>query len=279
VSQLGELGDLLRRSREQLGLSLEEIEASTRIRRAYLEALEAEDFDALPNQITTRGFLHNYASALKLDVTHVFELYEREDGPSRAGRLALSGGGMQLKSIPMTPPSRFSPDLLIGFLMITALVGAILYFVYQQYLLPMEMAPAVDVASPTSEAAITLPTPTPVPTKTPTPTITPTPLFYTGVTIELVIMDESWVQVLVDEVKAFEGILQTGERRHWAGDRQVAVRAGNAGGVEIIVNGESMGLMGEPGQVVDQVWEKLEEESVIPSQDQAADTPTPTPNP
>jgi hypothetical protein len=92
-------------------------------------------------------------------------------------------------------------------------------------------------------------------------------------------MDESWVQVLVDEVKAFEGILQTGERRHWAGDRQVAVRAGNAGGVEIIVNGESMGLMGEPGQVVDQVWEKLEEESVIPSQDQAADTPTPTPNP
>lgn len=279
VSQLGELGDLLRRSREQLGLSLEEIEASTRIRRAYLEALEAEDFDALPNQIATRGFLHNYASALKLDVTHVLELYERGDGPSRAGRPALSEGGMQLKSIPMTPPSRFSPDLLIGFLMITALVGAILYFVYQQYLLPLEMAPAVDVASPTSEAAIMLPTPTPVPTKTPTPTMTPTPLFYTGVTVELVIMDESWVQVLVDEVKAFEGILQTGERRHWAGDRQVAVRAGNAGGVEIIVNGESMGLMGEPGQVVDQVWEKLEEEPVIPSQDQAADTPTPTPNP
>ncbi len=276
---MGELGDLLRQSREQLGLSLEEIEALTRIKRAYLEMLEAEDFEGLPNRVTARGFLRNYASALKLDVDHVLELYETEEGGASAGQTAPSERRVQLKSISMTPPPRFSPDLLIGFLLITALLGAILYFVYQQYLLPLEIAPPASLDSPTDEAAMVLPTPTPEPTDTPTPTVTPTPLFYTGVTVELLITDESWVQVLVDGIKAFEGTLQAGERRHWTGDRQVAVRAGNAGGVEVIVNGESMGLMGEPGQVVDQVWEKLDAEPVTPSQEGAADTPTPTPNP
>jgi hypothetical protein len=160
----------------------------------------------------------------------------------------------------------------------TALLGTILYLVFQLYLLPMEMQLDNGTTLPTSEAAIALPTPTPLPTATPTPTVTPTPLYYTGVTVELVITSESWVQVLVDEVKAFEGVLQAGERRHWTGDQQVAVRAGNAGGVEIIVNGESRGLMGEPYQVVDQVWEKVES---LPVQDQgnATGTPTATPGP
>lgn len=278
VSQLGQLGELLRQSREQLGLSLEKIESLTRIKRTFLEALETEDFDQLPNRVAARGFLRNYASALNLDVDYVLELYEKES-QYEAGHATQFRDGIQLKSIPMTPPSRFSPDLLIGFLMITALLGIILYFVYQQYLLPLEMASNAGVMTPASDAAITLPTPTPLPTNTPTPTVTPTPLYYTGVTVELVVADESWVQVLVDEVKAFEGILTVGERRHWTGDRQVAVRAGNAGGIEVIVNGESMGLMGEPNQVVDQVWEKVEQAPDSPVQNNATATPTPTPGP
>ncbi len=260
-------------------MSLDDVEASTRIKRAFLEALEAEDFDQLPNYVAARGFLRNYASALNLDVEYVLELYDEQIGHAATGHRTRTGGEVKLKSIPMTPPSRFSPDLLIGFLLLTALVGIILYYVYQQFLLPLEMASLDAPPTPSSEAALALPTPTPLPTDTPTPTITPTPLYYTGVTVELAITEESWVQVLVDEAKAFEGVLQVGEQRHWSGDRQVAVRAGNAGGVEVIVNGESMGLMGEPGQVVDQVWEKLEQAPNAPVQGSATETPTPTPGP
>jgi cytoskeletal protein RodZ len=256
---------------------MDDVEASTRIKRTFLEALEAEDFDRLPDHVSARGFLRNYASVLKLDVDYVLELYDKEIGREAADRAAQAGGEVKLKSIPLIPSSGFSPDLFIGLLMITALVGLILLFVYQRYLVPLETASSDALASPSSEAALALPTPTPLPTDTPTPTITPTPLYYTGVTVELVISEESWVQVLVDEAKSYEGILQVGEQRHWTGDRQVAVRAGNAGGVEIIVNGESMGLMGQPGQVVDQVWEKLEDAPDAPPQDNAAETPTPTP--
>jgi cytoskeletal protein RodZ len=275
---LGQLGDLLRESREQLGLDLSDVEASTRIKRSYLEALEDENFDQLPNRVAARGFLRNYAAAVSLDAGYVLELYDHESGQSILGRRAGLGDGIELKSIAMTPPPRFSPDLLIGFLMLTALLGIILFYVYQEYLLPLDMQSESGLSVPTSEAAIALPTPTPLPTETPTPTVTPTPLYYTGVTVELLINDESWLQVLVDEAKAFEGVLQPGEQRHWTGDRQVAVRAGNAGGVEIVVNGQSMGLMGEPNQVVDQVWEKVDTPPVE-NQDNAAETPTATPSP
>ena len=274
---MGKLGDLLRESREQLGMSLDDVESSTRIKRVFLEALEFGDFDELPNYVAARGFLRNYASVLNLDVDYVLELYDEEIGYVATGHRPRSGRGIRLKSIPMTPPSRFSPDLLIGFLMLTALVGIILYFVYRLFLLPLDAASLDVPPTPSSEAAIALPTPTPLPTDTPTPTVTPTPLYYSGVTVELAITEESWVQVLVDEAKAYEGVLQVGEQRHWTGDRQVAVRAGNAGGVEVIVNGESMGQMGEPGQVVDQVWEKLEQAPDAPIQVDATDTPTPTP--
>ena len=274
---MGKLGDLLRESREQLGMSLDDVESSTRIKRVFLEALEMEDFDELPNYVAARGFLRNYASVLNLDVDYVLELYDEEIGYVATGHRPRSGRGIRLKSIPMTPPSRFSPDLLIGFLMLTALVGIILYFVYRLFLLPLDAASLDVPPTPSSEAAIALPTPTPLPTDTPTPTVPPTPLYYSGVTVELAITEESWVQVLVDEAKAYEGVLQVGEQRHWTGDRQVAVRAGNAGGVEVIVNGESMGQMGEPGQVVDQVWEKLEQAPDAPIQVDATDTPTPTP--
>jgi len=279
VGPLSELGDLLRRSREQLGLSLEEVEVLTHIKSSYLQALEAENFDILPNRVAARGFLRNYAPVLKLDTSHVLGLYEASQGRPPASRLSLSQDGIQFKNISMMPHPRFSPDLLIGFLVITALVGVILYFVYRQYMSSPEMASATGFASPTAEAAILLPTPTPPPTHTPTPTATPSPLFYTGVTVELVITDQSWVQVLVDEVKAFEGVLAAGERQHWTGERQVIVRAGNAGGVEVIVNGESQGLMGERGQVADQVWEKREEGVTASPQENVTSTPTSTPTP
>ncbi len=265
---MGELGDLLHRSREQSGITLEEIEATTRIKRTYLEALEAENFDIFPNQIAAQGFLRNYASALKLDAAYVLELYKQSRGRSAASQLS------RFKNTSMMPLQHISPDLLIGFLAINVLMGAILCLVYYQYMTFPKMTSANSLPSSTAEVAILLPTPKPPPTNTPMYTAAPSPVTYTGVTVELVVFDKSWVQVLIDEVKAFEGVLKAGERRGWTGDRQVSVRAGNAGGVEIIVNGQSKGLMGERGQVVDQVWEKHEDGTITSPQEEITSTPT-----
>jgi len=108
---------------------------------------------------------------------------------------------------------------------------------------------------------------TPTPTVTPTPTITPTPtpVVYTGVDIELVISDRAWLQVTADGQKAFEGIMEAGQRRSWHGNDKVQVRCGNGGGVEALVNGLSIGTLGETGQVVDNEWLKESVPAVAPA--------------
>jgi cytoskeletal protein RodZ len=61
------IGAQLRERRRQHGLSLADVERDTRINALYLEALEAEDFAALPAPVYARGFMRSYARYLGLD--------------------------------------------------------------------------------------------------------------------------------------------------------------------------------------------------------------------
>jgi cytoskeleton protein RodZ len=61
------VGFLLKEHRQRAGLSLHEIAKRTCIRRAYLEALEADRFDLLPGEIYVLGFLRNYADTIGLE--------------------------------------------------------------------------------------------------------------------------------------------------------------------------------------------------------------------
>lgn len=261
-----ELGDLLRRSREELGLTLDDVQTITCIQRRYLEALEQERFGELPDPVVGRGFLRSYASVLKLDPEVLVGMF---DGLTRPAEVPddgamLSEKGILYKDIPIGTSTRTSSDFLASILAVLAVIGGLVgaFHVFQGQLLPF-LEEARESVLLTEDAVFTLPTPTPLPTYTPTPANTPTPVYYTGVTVELRITEESWVQVFVDGVKEFEGILRPGDEKHWNGQKQVAVRVGNAGGVEAVVNGESMGRMGQRGQVVDQVWEKVDEGSPL----------------
>ena len=128
---------------------------------------------------------------------------------------------------------------------------------------PTEVPTATPTPLPTITVAVeptSTSTPSGVPTSTPngaptsTPTDTPMPRASTGVEVELNIVEYAWLRVLVDGDEAFIGSLEAGATRTWRGRESVALRCGNAGGVEAIVNGEPLGLLGERGQVVDIEW-------------------------
>jgi cytoskeleton protein RodZ len=61
------IGPLLERARRSRGVSLEEAEQATRIRRDYLEKLESDDHSTMPEPIYVRGFVKAYANYLDLD--------------------------------------------------------------------------------------------------------------------------------------------------------------------------------------------------------------------
>ncbi len=272
-------GKILQETREAKDISYEQIDRDLKIKRRYIEALEEENFTFFPSTPMVRGFIRNYAVYLELDPAEMLELYER-NGAGFKRRGFRKGKGISFMEIPMTRSnSLINPDTLITVLLIVALLGSIFFFAYTQYLEPVEVEffnsnrLETEQGLSDSTAPLILPTPTPLPPATPTLIPTSTPQYYTGVAVELVITQRSWIQILIDDVKVFDGFLEPGERRRWDGNKRVAIRSGNGGGVEIYVNGDYKGFMGEPGQVIDQVWEKVEAPS------DAAPTATLTPSP
>ena len=62
-----EVGVELRQVREQKAISLEALAAQTKIQRRILVAIEAGDWETLPEPVYIRGFVNRYATALGLD--------------------------------------------------------------------------------------------------------------------------------------------------------------------------------------------------------------------
>ena len=61
------IGIALRDARVARNLSLAEVSALLRIREAHLEAIELEDFEQLPGNVYTIGFIRTYAQYLELN--------------------------------------------------------------------------------------------------------------------------------------------------------------------------------------------------------------------
>jgi cytoskeletal protein RodZ len=76
---MSELGTLLVRAREARGLTLEDAERDTRISRRYLQALESEQFEAIPAPVYARGFLRSYSQYLGLDPQQMLDMFPRDD--------------------------------------------------------------------------------------------------------------------------------------------------------------------------------------------------------
>jgi cytoskeleton protein RodZ len=76
-----EIGETLREARERRGLSQGAVEAETLIPVRYLQALEAEQFDRLPEGLYRRSFLREYADHLGLDGAVLVAEYELRFAP------------------------------------------------------------------------------------------------------------------------------------------------------------------------------------------------------
>ena len=59
------------------------------------------------------------------------------------------------------------------------------------------------------------------------------------------------MRVTVDGKTEFEGILNKGTEQKWTGEKQIAIRAGNAGAVKLSQNQEAAEFLGNPGEVKD----------------------------
>jgi cytoskeletal protein RodZ len=103
------IGNILRASREDHELSLEQVAAATHIRLHYLEAMEAGDFDALPSRVQMKGFLRSYAGLLGLDEKVLLEMLESgSDVPAAITKAAHTIDNGESAPPAEDPVSRFA---------------------------------------------------------------------------------------------------------------------------------------------------------------------------
>jgi cytoskeleton protein RodZ len=84
-------GQKLRAERESRGLSLDHVSRTTRIGTSLLEALERDDFDALPGDVFVRGHIRAYAACLHADPDLVVQSYDLERQRRRVESPAAEG--------------------------------------------------------------------------------------------------------------------------------------------------------------------------------------------
>jgi cytoskeleton protein RodZ len=81
------IGPTLREARNRRKVDLSEVEAAIKIRVRYLQAMENEEWDALPGGAYTRGFIRTYASHLGLDGDRLADDYRRTTTPAAGERV------------------------------------------------------------------------------------------------------------------------------------------------------------------------------------------------
>jgi cytoskeletal protein RodZ len=142
------VGERLRAARENMGLSLEDVAAQTRIPQRHLESIERADWDALPAPTYTTGFAKSYAGSVGLDRTEIGDQLRAEMGGQRFMANAM-------ETFEPADPRRTMPKWLVigtivGLIVIVALMSWLNNRSLEQ---PDETANTTVAAAPSNVAA------------------------------------------------------------------------------------------------------------------------------
>src|SRR5262245_27793551 len=110
------VGSYLREHREQRGVSLEELAQTTRIGRRFLEALESDDFVALPAGPFSKGFIRSYCQALNEPPDEALALYAK----------AVASDAPRIQTVPAPRHQHSSLAPVLVSLALLAILGAAL---------------------------------------------------------------------------------------------------------------------------------------------------------
>ena len=232
------LGERFRSAREQRGLTLSDVAEQIRIRSVYLAAIEEENWSSIGAPVYIRGFLRTYARFLGLDP---------EDAVSEFNATGAGATGPPVTtSSSQTGPSASGRSLSALIWVASAIAIALIGFVIYLFVAPPRANQGRTIAIEQSS-----PAPSPAASATPAPpSPQPTAPLASTATLAIHLTAPSWLRVTVDGNVSIEGTFPAGTSRTFHG-RSALVRVGNAGGVEIVVDGKPVHKLGGMGDVAE----------------------------
>lgn len=257
-----DLGEQLRRHREQRCLTLEEISNWTKINLSYLEHLEAGRFDCLPAPVFVLGFLKQVAQCVGLDPEEVVSNYRaalrKEVGSTH--RLGVARKGVSRRQT--------------LFIMVLFMCGAILLWVFlyprppsngervRSIRLPRTSSEEIRKEQLRRELNLQLGSQAGIPAhnELPVPSV---PKEGTGnreadkgyagglpVALTLQALRKTWVEVTVDDLLPALQDLDAGDHFSYQAEQRVLLNIGNGDGVRVFFNGKVFENLGKADEVV-----------------------------
>lgn len=251
---MASFGENLRRERELRGVTLAALATTTKISVRYLNALESEQFDRLPGGVFNRGFVRSIARSLGLDEREWVAAFARaaEEEPEALARYAAT---------PSRP--RTTRESWIRFALLAMLFGAGLFAVHTvRARRAAEATPAPVSSLRTTAPAKTLPAATAPgprlaaahasahePGAQSLPEIPQAQTRKGGLQLQVFAIEDAWVSVVNDDRKLYQGLMRSGETRHFTAPDKLLLRTGNASALVLTLNGETLAPLGNPGEV------------------------------
>ncbi|MBF1990418.1 helix-turn-helix domain-containing protein [Fischerella thermalis] len=228
--KLAAMGAQLRSSRQEKGLSLDEMVVLTRIPRRLLQAIEEGNLAELPEPVYIQGLIRRFADALG------------SNGAEFASSFPIGTHRVSLKSSwKRAPIGELRPlHLYILYIfMILFSVGGLSQLLNANAL----QATKNNQNQPNQNQETVIQSQKFQPVSDINKSVNPQ-----QVQIGLTLTEKSWIQVLVDGKVEYEGELPEGTHKTWKAQEQLTVRTNNAGGVLVSINKEKAKQLGEPGK-------------------------------
>jgi len=245
------LGSVIRQARIDAGLSIDDLSERTNIRAGLLKEIESDDFTKCGGETYARGHLRNIAPLLKMDAGVLLELYENEQSmqPRRIQEMLAENNVM---TNPVDKKT-ISWKTLAGISLATlALLGAVQIIISNSKTTEISSPEAVATESATAEPTNTSEAqPTPTATSTPT-TVRDTYSSGTGVTVKVAATrGNSWLFVSdANGTTLYSGQIRSGQNLNFSSSTRVSLKVGNAGAVDVSVNGKGAQQIGDDGEVI-----------------------------
>ena len=234
------LGSLIAKARKDAGLSLEDLAAKTNIRLSVLSEIEKNNFSQCGGETYARGHVRNIASILKADQKEFIRLYEEEQG----------GETRSMKDLLIENSVMRLPDEA------RKVSWKVLVIISVASLFVVGIAQVVISNINTNDVVGAAPTASASPTAAESPLAEPSAqsTFSTGSGVEVIIeaaRAKSWLFVSDAAGKIlFSGQVSRGAVKSFSSDSQLNLKVGNAGGVDLKVNGKKVEVLGVDGEVV-----------------------------
>ena len=234
------LGEFLRKAREDAGFSVDELAHLVNLRPGLIKAMESDDFLPCGGDTYARGHLRNIAQIIKCNPQELLTMYDAEhavDSRSIHSQLVDNNAAAIRRE-----NRKLSWKVLVGAsLSIVLLIG-----VAQFAISAVDSEPAAT--SMVEEAIEPSQSPTPSPTATPS---TNSSTVNQQLTLSIAATrGNSNIDVVIGGVHVYKGPLFQGESKSFTDETSISIFLGNAGDLDLTLNGEKLAPLGERNQEI-----------------------------